>query len=203
MSRSAEINEIALALSKAQGAIKSPEKNKTVVVKTTNGSSYTFDYADLGAITDAIKGPLSANGLAFTHLIETDEDGAFLSTYLIHSSGQWLGTKYPLPSSADAKVLGGALTYGKRYSLSALIGVCADDDADAEPENVTEFRDKKRPGGPVANPVGPILPNSVPGNSSKTCSVCASPLILSSNKSSFYCPNYKDLTKGAHTRMPA
>lgn len=143
-SRSDAINELAVALAKAQGEIKSPEKNKTVTVKTTTGSSYTFDYADLGAITEAIRGPLSKNGLSYTHLIERDETGTRLVTMLIHSSGQWIGSVYPLPSSGEPKNLGTALTYGKRYSLSALVGVSADDDADSEPQNVQTFEDKPK-----------------------------------------------------------
>ena len=140
--KSEQFNELAAALAKAQGEIKPPEKNKSVTVKTTTGGSYTFDYADLGAITDAIRAPLSKNGIAVTHLIEFDERGPYLLTMLLHTSGQWIGSKYPLPSSGDPKVFGGALTYGKRYSLAALVCVSADDDADAEPQNVSEFKDK-------------------------------------------------------------
>lgn len=143
MNKSEQINELASALAKAQAGIKKPEKNKTVTVRTKAGGTYTFDYADLGAITDAIRHPLATNGLSYAHLIDRDEKATWLVTVLMHSSGQFLTTRYPLPANPDPKEFGGAITYGKRYSLSALTGCVADDDADADPANTTEFKDRK------------------------------------------------------------
>lgn len=145
------IAKIAEALAKAQSEMVQPEKNKTVTVKSDKGP-YSFDYADYNAIVEAVRGPLSKNGIAFTHLIDQVEGGALiLLTRLIHSSGECLESVYPLPRSLNPKELGGAITYGKRYCLSAITGCVADDDADSEPDNVTEF--KTRPaGGPQQRP---------------------------------------------------
>lgn len=135
---------IAAALAKAQAEFVQPEKNKTVTVKPKDKAPYSFDYADYGMIVKAVVGPLSKNGICFTHVIDFDEKGMLLITKLIHESGESLETSYPLSGSADPKVLGGEITYGKRYSLSAITGCVADDDADADPENTTEFGDKKQ-----------------------------------------------------------
>lgn len=135
------VGQIAAALAKAQGEMVQPEKNKTVTVRSDKGN-YSFDYADYNAIVEAVRGPLSKNGIAFTHLIEGRERGLVLVTLLIHSSGEQLESLYPLPASTEPKTLGGAITYGKRYCLSALTGCVADDDTDAEPENVTSFKDR-------------------------------------------------------------
>ena len=162
MIRSDEIQELAAALAKAQGEIRPPHKNKTVTVKTTQGGSYGFDYADLGAVIDAIREPLAKNGLSYTHVIEGVNQGLALVTYLLHSSGQFIASVYPLPDQRDPKTFGGALTYGKRYSLSALVGVAADDDADAEPDNVAEFKDRApkapAPGAPAVAARPPVQP---------------------------------------------
>lgn len=133
---------IAAALAKAQSKIEPPARNKTVKVRTRTGEQYSFDYADYAAIVAAVRGPLSENGIAWTHLTEHSASGFRLVTKLIHESGEELVGTYPLPATADAKDLGGAMTYGKRYTLSNLTGCAADDDLDAEPENVTghQFR---------------------------------------------------------------
>lgn len=138
------IGQIAGALAKAQGKIEPPQKNKTVKVRTKTGQEYTFDYADYAAIVAAVKGPLTENGIAWTHLIERAGNGFILVTKLIHSSGEELEAIYPLPATYEPKDFGGAMTYGKRYCLSALTGCSADDDLDADPENTTDFKDRKK-----------------------------------------------------------
>ena len=55
------------------------------------------------------------------------------STTLMHSSGQWLRSKIKLPlSKVDAQGVGAAVTYGRRYGLSAMVGIAQyDDDANS------------------------------------------------------------------------
>ena len=84
-------------------------------------------YADLAAIFDAARKPLSANGLAITQTI----GNGVLHTRLLHTSGQWIASEHPLPMSGRPQEIGSALTYARRYSLSALIGIAADEDDDA------------------------------------------------------------------------
>ena len=55
-----------------------------------------------------------------------------LVTTLWHSSGQWISSEYPLPSSGRPQEIGSAITYARRYSLSAIVGNSADEDDDAE-----------------------------------------------------------------------
>jgi hypothetical protein len=49
----------------------------------------------------------------------------------LHTSGQWIASEHPLPLSGRPQEIGSALTYARRYSLSALIGIAADEDDDA------------------------------------------------------------------------
>lgn len=155
--RSESIDLIAAALAKAQAEFVQPEKNKAVTVKNNAGVKlYDFEYADYNAIVEAVRGPLSKHGIAFTHILETHGANFILATYLIHSSGQRLRSVWPIGNARDPKAIGGDMTYGKRYCLSALTGCVADDDADADPANTTDFRDRK----PAAakNPVTPKAP---------------------------------------------
>ena len=57
-----------------------------------------------------------------------------LTTMLVHGSGEWIATRWPVcPGEAcsDPKRMGAALTYARRYSLFALVGLAGEDDLDA------------------------------------------------------------------------
>ena len=116
--------EIAKALSKFQGAMKSVPKGST-------NPFFKSKYADLSSVTDAIKAPLSKYGLSYTQVVEpSDNNEVRVETILMHSSGEWLscGILAVPVSKADAQGFGSALTYARRYGLSAAIGVAGEDD---------------------------------------------------------------------------
>lgn len=121
------LNELAPALAKAQGALKNPNKNKTVTVQTRSGAPYKYSYADLPEILDTIRKPLSENGLAVLQVVK---DGN-LVTMLTHSSGQCITSEIPLELSGPPQEVGSRLTYLRRYSLISLLNIAADDDDDA------------------------------------------------------------------------
>jgi len=117
---SEQIAELAAALAAAQGMMENAVMNRV-------NPHFKSKYADLAAIFDAARKPLSANGLA---IVQTIGDGV-LHTRLLHTSGQWIASEHPLPMSGRPQEIGSALTYARRYSLSALIGIAADEDDDA------------------------------------------------------------------------
>lgn len=86
-------------------------------------------YADLASIMDAIREPLSSNGLAVAQLVTSNADGVTCTTRLLHSSGEsieaacWLPVVQKTPQS-----YGSTITYARRYSLAALVGVASEDD---------------------------------------------------------------------------
>jgi hypothetical protein len=121
MSQSEQINELAAALAKAQGAMSNAAKNRV-------NPHFKSNYADLASVLDAIREPLAANGLSFTQMMGFSEGNFILRTMLLHSSGQYIATEYPLPASGRAQEMGAAQTYARRYSLAALVGVAQDDD---------------------------------------------------------------------------
>ena len=122
--QSEAIAELAAALSKAQGQMENATMNKV-------NPHFRSRYADLASVLDAVRGPLSANGLAVTQVMELRDAGMVLRTVLMHASGQWLATEYPLPLIAKPHEMGSALTYARRYSLAALVCNSADEDDDA------------------------------------------------------------------------
>lgn len=127
-----DIAKIAEALSKAQGAFPVIEKNSKVEVysKPPNRQKlYEYYYADLTEIISKTRAALSSNGLSFTQGMVKDG----FATTLMHSSGQRLVVGFiPCQIKAnDYKEMAGAITYLKRISLSAALGVSADEDVDA------------------------------------------------------------------------
>ena len=137
MKTSEQINELAAALAQAQGMMGNAVMNRI-------NPHFKSKYADLAAIFDASRKPLSANGLA---IVQTIENGV-LHTRLLHTSGQWIASEHPLPMSGKPQEIGSALTYARRYSLSALIGIAADEDDDA---NVATSRSNGKATGELLN----------------------------------------------------
>lgn len=145
---SGEINEIAAALSAFQGGLKQPELSKEVKVQTRTGGGYKFKYADLSACVKAAAPALKENGLAVTQLITNGQ----LVTLLTHTSGQWFRSEIAIGNASDYQALGSAITYLKRYSYCAILGIVADsdDDGNAACGNAAEVTDRKRKTGTVA-----------------------------------------------------
>lgn len=113
------------ALAKAQSAMKAAPFDRT-------NPHFKNKYATLASVIDTVRKPLADNGLSYTQTTEIREKGFVLVTTLRHSSGQWVASEYPLPIAAKPQELGSALTYARRYSLSAIACIAADDDDDAE-----------------------------------------------------------------------
>ena len=136
MNKSDAINELAAALAKAQGAM-SPAKMDAVNPFLRN------KYADLASVISAIRTPLAANGLSVSQHPSISDDGAVtVTTLLAHASGQWLESSITLPLDGSkglstAQSMGAIVTYLRRYSLSAILGIAADEDTDGN--------DAKRP----------------------------------------------------------
>lgn len=122
--QSEQINEIAAALAKAQGEMSNAVMNRT-------NPHFKSKYADMASVLDAIRKPLAVHGIAFSQAVEIRQGGQVLVTKLIHSSGQWLGSEFPLPTTARIQEMGSALTYARRYSLAAIVCNSADEDDDA------------------------------------------------------------------------
>lgn len=131
--QSSEINELGAALSKAQGAWTSPKKDKTAAFPTKSGAKISYDYADLTSIIDHVKPFLKESGLAVSQMTVFKNDLFVLETMLIHSSGQWIKSHYPLPDPTKIKPqdFGSYLTYSRRYSFCAITNISADADDDA------------------------------------------------------------------------
>jgi hypothetical protein len=98
------------------------------ITKDSSNPFFKSKYATLSNILKAIKGPLLENGLTFVQFPD-GENG--LTTRLMHSSGEWMEATYQMkPAKADPQGLGSAITYQRRYSLGAVLGLDIEDDDD-------------------------------------------------------------------------
>jgi hypothetical protein len=119
------------ALVAAQGALKP-------IAKDGKNPAFRSRYATLDGIMETVRPALAAHGLAVVQGVvhpETGEGGRLVGimveTRLVHTSGEWLASVVPVPvAKGDAHGLGSALSYGRRYGLSALLALSTDEDDD-------------------------------------------------------------------------
>lgn len=122
MKRSDNIEKLAEALAAAQGQITAASKDK-------ENPHFRSKYADLASVWDACRAPLTSNGLSVVQTPGFGEGSLILETTLLHTSGQWISSELPIQvDTRNLQQIGSALTYARRYSLSAMVGVCPDDD---------------------------------------------------------------------------
>lgn len=123
MNHSESINELATALCKAQASFKT-------INKTSENPFFHSKYANLASIIGESKDILSKNGLTVSQLPCGGGDGTVgLTTILMHTSGQYISSNLVLrPKDDTPQGICGCITYARRYSMSAILGLAEDDD---------------------------------------------------------------------------
>ncbi len=117
---SASIKEIAIALAKFQGSVQN-------VKKEAENPYFHSKYASFDSIVDAIRKPLSDNGLSYTQWPLGDT----LVTILLHTSGEFMKASIALnPKDKAPQSVGSAITYMRRYVLSSVLGLATEEDDD-------------------------------------------------------------------------
>lgn len=145
MKQTEKTNTLLQSLVEAQAEFETLPKDK---------AGYGYNYTDLDTVISYIRPILKNHGLGFMQMLSTLEGNQpAITTRLIHSSGEWIEDTTPLPPVQLAKGnaaqnLGAAITYMKRYTLCAMLGISSDEDADgkAEPvQNGTRGNDRNVP----------------------------------------------------------
>ncbi len=116
------IKELAVALAKCQGSL-APAK------KDASNPFFNIKYADLASVWESCRKPLSDNGLSVVQLSQPCDTGLSLQTLMLHTSGQWIKSIMKMtPVRNDPQGSGSCLTYMRRYSLMAIVGIAPEDD---------------------------------------------------------------------------
>jgi hypothetical protein len=108
----------------------------TIVSPFARMGSRTFRYAPLSSGLDLVRKCLGQHEIATVQTTAIDRDSGLirLTTTLVHASGEWVSSDWPVcPVSETAAPhrLGAALTYARRYALFTLVGIAGEDDLDA------------------------------------------------------------------------
>lgn len=122
------------ALAKFQADMPTLQRDRLVHVETKGEKpDYEYSYATLANLTEVAMPLLGKHGLSFTALPGRGSDGKGMSLFytLRHASGEMIGGEFPLSAEGGIQVLGGRITYIRRYCLLAATGLAAAEDDDA------------------------------------------------------------------------
>jgi hypothetical protein len=135
---SESVGALAAALAKAQAEIQNPEKSltATIVSPFPCEAVRSFRYAPLSSGLDLVRKCLGQHEIATVQTTAIDQDNNLirLTTTLVHASGEWVSSDWPVCPVSETTAphrLGAALTYARRYALFTLVGIAGEDDLDA------------------------------------------------------------------------
>src|SRR6202790_2107818 len=138
MHRSSDnVAAIATALAKAQTELSNPEKAMIgTIYNARSDSQQSFRYASLSSGLDIVRKVLGGQQIAVTQTTDIDRDNGSvnLTTLLLHTSGEWISSDWPvcqLSETSAPRRMGAALTYARRYALFTMVGIAGEDALDA------------------------------------------------------------------------
>lgn len=116
------MKELAKALTAVQAKI-------GTAAKSSKNNHFQNKYADLSEVWAAWQAIGPANGLSITQTLKVGDGRQLLVTTLLHTSGESITSEMLLtPTKNDMQGMGSAITYARRYSLAALVGIVQEDD---------------------------------------------------------------------------
>lgn len=137
MRYSVEQSNLSAALSIAQGEIQNAATDST-------NPHYKSEYTSLAGALDVVRPVFAKNGLSVVQMPTVLGEQMYLTTRLLHKSGEYLEGDYPiLPVKTDPQGYGAAVTYARRYSLMAVAGIAPEDDDGNEASGKTDSNEPK------------------------------------------------------------
>lgn len=138
MLKSDSIASLASALSSAQGELKHASKDKT-------NPFFNSTYADLANVIDTMRDVLSKNGLSIMKLVGANGQDVSVETVLMHKPGEWVSTTLTMRATkGDPQGIGSCITYARRYSLSAIVGIASEEDDDGNAASQHQEQQKQQ-----------------------------------------------------------
>ena len=131
ITKSETIIKLSKALVETQKELKQP-------LKDAKNPFFKSEYVPLENVAEAITESATKHGLAFSQYATTTETGnVSVGTIVFHESGEFI--EFPplilKPENTKPQSIGSAITYAKRYSLSAIFGITSDKDDDGNKAN--------------------------------------------------------------------
>ncbi len=118
---------------KIYGAVIEAQGQMPTLKKSEVNPFFKSKYVALPDLITVVFPILHQNGLAVMQFPGAFLNGSLeITTRLIHISGEWIEETAMIPlQKTDPQGFGSALTYGKRYSICAILGISEDTDDDA------------------------------------------------------------------------
>jgi len=143
MKKSESIANLAQALCDFQGEITNPKN-------TAKNPFFKSNYCPLNEVINSTRPILSKHGLSVLQSPSGDGEHIIITTLLMHSSGEWIEGD-PLVLKADkvtAQGAGSAISYGRRYALSAVLGISSDEEDDGNHASGNNDKQQTKPDKP-------------------------------------------------------
>lgn len=140
MAEQEEKKELYADLIKFRKALKQPKKD-------TQNTFFNSKYVTLEGVQKAIDEAIQETGLSYFQQIRNTENGVSVNTIIVHESGQalqsgWLALN---PVKQDPQGYGSAITYARRYQLSAMFGISSDLDDDGNASSQPQQPQRQQP----------------------------------------------------------
>ena len=138
MEHSESISKIAAALAAFQAEVKDPKRDG-------ENPHFKSKYVQIDGLLAAVRPILSKNGLSVIQSTGGNGQEISVTTEIMHTSGEWIRTDALVlkAQQVNPQGAGSAVTYGRRYSLSAALGVAWDDDDDGNAASTPEKSEAK------------------------------------------------------------
>lgn len=135
-----EKKDLYMDLIKFRKALKQPKKD-------TQNTFFNSKYVTLEGVQRAIDEAIQETGLSYFQQIRNTDNGVSVNTIIVHESGQalqsgWLALN---PVKQDPQGYGSAITYARRYQLSAMFGISSDLDDDGNASSQPQQPQRQQP----------------------------------------------------------
>jgi hypothetical protein len=143
MNKSESITKLAQSLVKAQAEMPHAKFDATNPFLKNR-------YASLGSVIEASKPILAKYGLSVSQMVISSDGGIGIETVLIHESGEWFSNSVTIELTEEkgksyAQVAGSIVSYLRRYSLSSILNMYADEDTDGNQPKKVEPKQELEP----------------------------------------------------------
>jgi len=136
---SEKIENIVKALAKFQSEVTNP-------ANTASNPYFNSRYAPLNEVLNLVRPLLTKNGLSIIQSPSFDGTNVTVTTIIFHESGEWIKLD-PLTLKPDKNTpqgVGSAITYARRYALSAALGISSEDDDDGNSASGNQYNHKNK-----------------------------------------------------------
>ncbi len=115
------------SLANLAAALAAAQAELPVIPRTTPG--HYGPYADLASVREAVRPVLARHGLS---IVQLPSAANTLTTMVLHASGEWIAGEMDLHQASTPQGQGSAISYARRYALSAALCLATEPDDDAE-----------------------------------------------------------------------